>query len=81
MGSVCKFLRDYGVVRKKYVVHKYNHNPSERRAPNCSCLLCMSYVISMPNFMARRSLSWCNSHEAAYVLTPDVAHLMEFELC
>ena len=39
----------------------------------------MAYVVSILNFMAHRSLSWLTPHEAAYVFTPDVAHLMEFE--
>ena len=30
--------------------------------------------------MYQLSLYWRNPHEAAYVFTPDVTHLMEFEL-
>ena len=30
--------------------------------------------------MSHRSLYWRNPHEAAYLFTPDVAHLMDFEL-
>ena len=32
------------------------------------------------NCMAHRSFSWRNQCDAAYVFTPDVAQLMEFEL-
>ena len=95
MGSVRKIIRAYVVVSKQSEAHKYNQNRAERRileikvttlavldhsgAPICSCILCIAYAVSILNCMAHRSLSWSTPHEAAYVFTPNVTHLMECE--
>ena len=96
MGSVRKLLRAYVVGSKQYEAHKQNQNPDERRiqeikcttctvldssgTPSFSWIICMAYSVSILSCMAHFSLSWCTTHEAEYGFTPDVAHLMEFEL-
>ena len=96
MGSVHKLLRAYGVGSKQYKAHKQNQNPAERHiqetkgttftvldrsvAPRWSWLLCMAYVVSILNCISHSSLSWRTTQEAIYGFTPNVAHLMGFEL-
>ena len=96
MGSVHNLLRAYGVGSKQFEAHKQNQNPDERRIqeikgitrnvldcsgkPIWSWILCISYVVSIINCMAHRYLSYNKPHKAAYGFTPDVPHLMEFEL-
>ena len=96
MGSVRKILRAYGVESKQSEAHKQNQNPSECHiqeikgttrnfidrsiTPRWSWLLCMVYVVSLLKCMAHLSLYWRTPHEAAYVFTPNIMHLMDFEL-
>ena len=96
MGIVRNILRAYEVGRKQYESHKDNQNTYELRiqetkgtnftvidhsgAQSWSWLLCMTHVVSILNCMAHRYLSWSKPHEDAYGFTPDVSHLMEFEL-
>ena len=96
MGSVHKLLCNYGVGIKQSESYKQNQNPAECRIQeikgtnptvlnrsgslNWSWLLCMEYVIYIPNCMAHHSLSWSTPRLDSFGFTTDVTHLIEFEL-